>query len=256
MAVENSIRRVLLVEDHLINQKVAAAMLARLGFAVDIANNGEEALDAFARAPRNDHYDVVLMDCQMPVMDGYRCTRAIREHQRPLGEHTPIVALTAFALQGDREKCFAAGMDDFIAKPVSLDTLRDTLSKYVTTRSVVAESPVTEGIDFVTFNEIRDILEEGFAQLIETFYADSAEQLLRLKHGVDHANARVAASAAHILKGSSDSIGAHRLALVCGELETAALEQRLDDTPELIASIDAELQRVFAFLQPYRVRRN
>jgi signal transduction histidine kinase/CheY-like chemotaxis protein len=118
--------RVLLVEDNLVNQKVAQALLERLGCAVDIAMNGKEALVLLGA----EEYSMVFMDCQMPVMDGYDATRTIRESEKKAGTRVPIVAMTASAMQGDREKCLAVGMDDYITKPVKKEFLRSALERW------------------------------------------------------------------------------------------------------------------------------
>jgi CheY-like chemotaxis protein len=126
--VADSVRRlppldVLLVEDSLVNQKLAAALLRKHGHATFIANNGREAVEAF----ETRQFDVVLMDVQMPDMDGIEATRAIRNRERRTGGHVPIVAMTAHALKGDRELCLAAGMDDYIAKPIQAQQLFATM---------------------------------------------------------------------------------------------------------------------------------
>ncbi|MEL6187018.1 MAG: response regulator, partial [Myxococcota bacterium] len=113
--------RVLLVEDNPINQEVALAMLESLGGVVACASNGEEALSAVFESPHR--FDVVLMDCQMPVMDGFTATRTLRARERGTGRRVPIVALTANAMSGDREQCLATGMDEFVAKPFAVDEL-------------------------------------------------------------------------------------------------------------------------------------
>ncbi len=119
-------RRVLLAEDNPINQKVASRLLQKAGYRVDVVENGEEALNVWLR----DSYDLIVMDCQMPVMDGYAATAAIREHEASRGDRTPIVAMTAHALEGDRERCLQAGMDDYIRKPVSLEEFVAVLERW------------------------------------------------------------------------------------------------------------------------------
>jgi CheY-like chemotaxis protein len=107
-------RRVLIVEDNAVNQRVAVALLARAGYATEVAFNGSEALAALARIP----FDIVLMDCQMPVMDGLETVRQLRAREARTGEHVPVIAMTANAMEGDRERCLEAGMDDYVAKPI------------------------------------------------------------------------------------------------------------------------------------------
>ena len=128
---ERSLRQVLVVEDNLINLKVVTRMLARLGYRADTAGNGVEAIEAISRVT----YAAVLMDCQMPEMDGFEATRRIRLAE-PLGQHLPIIAVTALALPGDRERCLAAGMDDYLTKPIRAYDLATVLSRWI--RAVVA----------------------------------------------------------------------------------------------------------------------
>jgi CheY-like chemotaxis protein len=115
--------RILLVEDNKVNQMVASKMLAAMGLTVDLADDGEKALAALAQT----RYDLVLMDCQMPVLDGYQATRAFRSQEPQGGKRLPIIAMTANAMEGDRQKCLEAGMDDYIAKPVKKELLRKLL---------------------------------------------------------------------------------------------------------------------------------
>jgi CheY-like chemotaxis protein len=117
--------RILLAEDNQVNQKLVGVLLRRDGHDVFVANNGREAVDA----ARQLVFDVVLMDVQMPLMDGFAATAAIRETERENGRHTPIVALTAHAMKGDAEKCLAAGMDAYLSKPILLPALRETLAR-------------------------------------------------------------------------------------------------------------------------------
>ncbi|RMF64126.1 MAG: response regulator [Bacteroidetes bacterium] len=119
--------RILVVEDNLVNQKVAVRHLERLGYGADVASNGQEALAALERT----HYDLVLMDIQMPGMDGFEATARIREREQA-GKRLPIIAMTANALEGERERCLEGGMDDYIAKPFKQEVLAQTLARWLT----------------------------------------------------------------------------------------------------------------------------
>jgi two-component system, sensor histidine kinase and response regulator len=126
-AATNLMARVLVVEDNLVNQKVAVRTLEMLGCHTEVAENGALAVQAI----QEREFDVVLMDCQMPVLDGFEATRQIRDLERPLAKRTPIIALTANAMQGDRERCLDAGMDDYVAKPVTVTALDQALRKWL-----------------------------------------------------------------------------------------------------------------------------
>jgi CheY-like chemotaxis protein len=133
--------RVLIAEDNIVNQKVAKRMLEKLGCVVDVAANGEEAVDMWSKLP----YDVVFMDCQMPELDGYAATAQIRERENG-DAHTPIVAMTANAMEGDRDRCLDAGMDDYIAKPIRVEVCREVLERSVKafSRDKLVEDEVTQ----------------------------------------------------------------------------------------------------------------
>ena len=118
----------LLAEDNAFNQKVAGTMLKKLGFEVEVAQNGQEALDKVAA--NSDSYGAVFMDCEMPVMDGYKATQEIRELEQKTGNHIPIIAMTAHSSPEDQQQCLDCGMDDYIAKPFKIDTLKSTIEKW------------------------------------------------------------------------------------------------------------------------------
>jgi CheY-like chemotaxis protein len=123
--------RILLAEDNAVNQQIAVQMLEKLGYCVEVASNGVEVLAALM----NRSYELIFMDCQMPEMDGYAASAAIREREAQSGGHLPIIAMTAHAMQGDRERCLEAGMDDYISKPIKLDKLRTMLEKWAPSRA-------------------------------------------------------------------------------------------------------------------------
>ncbi|MBD3611976.1 MAG: response regulator [Hydrogenovibrio crunogenus] len=123
--------KILLVEDNLVNQKVALALLEKMGYQADVTANGQEALDTLAQTP----YDLILMDCQMPVKDGYETTRAIRALDGPLSD-IPIIAMTANAMAGDDEKCYEAGMNDYMTKPINSKLMAEKIGAFANQKNV------------------------------------------------------------------------------------------------------------------------
>jgi len=201
---------VLLVEDNEINQAVATAMLQRQGYAVDVVGDGRAALDAVAGKP----YDAVLMDCQMPVMDGYTATAELRRRENG-GGRVPIIALTAHALDGERERCLAAGMDDFVAKPVRADDLAAALGRHI-------EPPA---LDPVATARLREAVgsEELVAEILELFLAQATTHLETITRAVAAKDVDAVARSAHTLKGSATTVGATAVARAAAELEAGDL---------------------------------
>jgi PAS domain S-box-containing protein len=207
--------RVLVVDDNLVNQKVAVLLLQRIGLRVDVAATGKEAVDMVQRVP----YDVVFMDCQMPVMDGYEATRQIRRLEKS-GEHLAIVAMTAHAMKGDREKCLEAGMDDYLTKPLNREILERAL------RARVPRPQASLG-DFVAEPELGKTLqwmqEQGGDQFVDDVVRDflkaGRDELSKLARALAAGEIAVAKSLAHGLKGSNATMGAKRLAKACQDLE-------------------------------------
>lgn len=241
---------VLLVEDTPVNREVAIGMLELLGHQVDVAENGQEAVDATAQRI----YDVVLMDCQMPVMDGFAATGAIRKRERSVspGHRLPIIALTAHAVEGDRERCLTAGMDDYLTKPFTLQQLRNILAcweptrnKPSETRSAQASSPqATETVvDETAWNVIRALHRPGRPNLLHktlSLYLTSSEQLVdQLQEAVRKQDIAAAQIAAHTLKSSSAVLGAQRLADLCLAVERAAQAGAIDTIEELVPTLVA-----------------
>ena len=124
---QGTANKILIAEDNPVNQKVTSDTLKKLGYEVTVANNGREAFDSF----KANHFDLILMDCQMPIMDGYEATQAIREHESNSGKHTPIIAATAHAMRGDKEKCLEAGMDDYLSKPIRMMALKEKVEEWL-----------------------------------------------------------------------------------------------------------------------------
>ncbi|MGZ3237708.1 MAG: response regulator [Burkholderiaceae bacterium] len=229
--------RVLIADDNIVNQQVAMHILEKLGCHADIANNGQEAVNMHAQHV----YDVILMDCQMPILDGYQATKAIRAQET--GIHTPIIAVTAFTMQGERDQCLAAGMDDFLAKPIRLSTLREALGRWLHANTLEKQEERDE------FASMQKMFGADFAELTALYLADSPKRIASLTEAVSEKNASRIASVAHSLSGSCASIGATVLAAICKELEIQSKAEQLDNIEEMLAEIGTEYARVTTKLQ-------
>jgi CheY-like chemotaxis protein/HPt (histidine-containing phosphotransfer) domain-containing protein len=204
--------RVLVAEDNAVNQQVALAILDSLGFSADVASDGRQAVDML----RAGSYAVVLMDCQMPRLDGLAATREIREGGGE-ASRTPIIALTASALASDRERCLAAGMDDFVSKPLRRETLMAALHRWV---GVTVDAPVVAVLDADGLRELQDVAGDHWGALVDDALDDLAAQLAALTTCDDLAEV---ARLAHALKGTSCTMAATRLSLAAAALEDAAV---------------------------------
>jgi two-component system, sensor histidine kinase and response regulator len=215
-------RRVLVVEDNEINQFAAQRLLRSFGLVVDVAANGREAITMTGRT----EYSAVFMDCQMPDVDGYTATRVIRRREEQTGRHTPIIALTAHALDGDREKCMSAGMDDYLSKPLRRQTIQDVLGRLREFRpadSGVADA-ACEVFDPAPLQEIGD--PETEVILATMFLDQSADRLPAMREAIASGDAERLHGLAHGLKGSAATIGATRMSEIARALcEIAAAGQ-------------------------------
>jgi len=219
---------ILLVEDNEINQEIANEILEQAGFKIAIANNGQEAVDMIAQFD----YDCVLMDCQMPVMDGYEATQTIRKEER--FAKLPIVAMTANAMQGDREKCIAAGMNDHVSKPISTKELFTALAKWIPPREssgneVVsapaatkeeASLPELEGVDTIAGLAIVGGNEKLYRKLLLRFHIDFIGAADEIKQTLESGDKDTAERLVHTVRGVAANIGAKNLASVAEKLET------------------------------------
>ena len=248
---------VLVVEDNEVNQTVASRMLQSLGYTVDVVSNGAEAVEAVLA---ND-YAAVLMDCQMPVMDGYRATEEIRRRE-PEGRRTPVIALTAGAMQGDADRCLAAGMDDYVAKPVLRKVLDEVLGRWTQRPSdadeVAASASTTPGsadradvIDAAVLVELQQLDREGsdIGEVVTLFARSSAERLDELRGAVAAGDSDTIRRVAHSLRGSSATFGARRVADLTLALEMTADRDDLRTAPEILVRLDGELALVRAALE-------
>jgi PAS domain S-box-containing protein len=234
--------RILVAEDNAVNQKVALSLLGRIGYRADVVANGQEAIDALHRQP----YDVVLMDGQMPEMDGMQATRLIRQ-QIPAGQQPHIIAMTASALQGDRARYLLAGMNDYISKPIRLEDLVRALMHEVHMHDVrqPAAAAATAGrIDRAMLAEFGELMgEEGVqmvAGLVTLYLKDSPLLIQDMRQAAECGNLDDLRRAAHTLKGNSSQVGASRLSGLCFELEQAAKTGKLEGAGGMIERIQAE----------------
>ena len=259
--------RVLLAEDHPVNQEVAASMLRILACEVNVVEDGQAALTALMDQP----YDIVLMDCNMPVMDGFEATSEIRRREVSAGmQRIPVVALTANALQGDRERCLAAGMDDYLSKPFTFPELTDLLERWLppgmqfenghTAPAAASASDSLEHhpksdaealdptLDLSVLEGIRAMDSDGqgdFLQgLIEKYLNNSSTDLQNLESSMRIGDAEALGKTAHRLKSASANLGAMTLASLCKELETAGRSGQLDAAGAMLTALTFEYQRV------------
>ncbi len=258
--------RILLVEDIPLNQKVALQMLKRMGYRADIANNGLEALSALCQKS----YDLVLMDVEMPIMDGLDATRRICQEwssSRPW-----IIAMTAHAMQGDREECLSAGMNDYVSKPVRMKKLFQAFCNYqmsypvngknqpsnvchnkeespskVEIEAELPEIVLAPAIDAETFQALKDMIgddEEILAEFIDNYLEDAPQRLLAIHQAIDNKDAAELYSFAHALKSLSVTIGAMSVAELCKELEAIGNAGNTVGASTLASQIETEYQRV------------
>lgn len=257
--------RILLAEDNATNQKLALRLLARMGYRADVAANGLEALQALERQT----YDVVLMDMQMPEMDGLETTRHI--HQRWPGEQHPyVIAMTANAMEGDREMCLAAGMDDYISKPIRVEALIQALergSADVYLRRIDRDTDQAQGgketagtvsqgyLDPAALDNLRDTTggDPAFlAELIDTFLEDAPPLLNNLQQALGKEDAAGVRLAAHSLKSNGADFGATTFSALCQQLELLGKSGQLTGAEALLSRINEEFENVKAALEAIR----
>jgi signal transduction histidine kinase/CheY-like chemotaxis protein len=258
--------RVLLAEDNPVNQAVAIGMLESLGLAVDVATNGQEAVEKVT----SEHYDVVLMDCQMPVMDGFKATETIRSKETEAQSlRTPIIAVTANALKGDRDLCLAAGMNEYLTKPFTSEQLHSVLGPFLAASNAAPpsrskaqtaehgsidalrepESPIDSSV-LAVLSRLQQPGAPDIVQKVVKIYLESSRGLKdKLAVAIDTANAALVRENAHALKSSSANVGATGLAHLCKRLELMGRENDLSDAPLIRKRLEQEYERVAAALR-------
>jgi len=243
--------RILLAEDNAVNQKLALRLLSQMGYRADVAGNGLEAIQALERQA----YDVILMDVQMPEMDGLEASRQICRRWA-VGQRPRIIAMTANAMQGDREMCLAAGMDDYLSKPIRVSELVSALTQSAPIKPAGGETvSASSVIDPATFDELVASTggEAAFIQeLIDTYLTDAPELFAQMRSALAAGDAETFRRAAHSLKSNSASLGALTLSALAKELEMMGKAGTLEGAAAKIAAADAEYARVKAALEQKR----
>jgi CheY-like chemotaxis protein/HPt (histidine-containing phosphotransfer) domain-containing protein len=247
---------ILLAEDNQVNQKVACTLLGKLGLKVTAVENGKKAVDAW----RKTGCDLILMDCHMPEMDGYQATGHIRDIEEVKGGHVPIIALTANALEVDRNKCLDAGMDDYVAKPFKQRLLITVLQRWLQNgagdsvfkrddaapmeESDEREKKVNEVIDDAVFANLRDLMGDEFKVLLQAYMEDTAEFVKLLRHACDKEDYAAMQVPAHSMKSSSANIGAITLSGLAKKLEDQVRSDKLENVEQQVEDIEEEFKRV------------
>jgi diguanylate cyclase (GGDEF)-like protein len=256
---------VLVVEDNNANQQVAIGMLERLGCVVSVADNGIEAVNQVSR----NRFDIILMDCNMPIMDGYEATTEIRKMDGSIS-HIPVIAMTANVQDGERQKCMQVGMNDYLSKPIKLQKLKEMLIRWLpdneshadllsTTQQELEALPehnLLEPTDYSSSGpideeriaELRESVSTAFGQMIEAYLEDLPDLTSSLEEAVNNKDYEQTQHFAHSIKGSSKNFGAVELAEVAKELEDLARAQNLHDAHALVIAVFEETQRVTEYL--------
>ncbi|GEM_PF-1485161 len=254
--------RILVAEDSPINQTVIQKMLYRLGYPNDLVDNGLKVLEAW----QNGDYQLILMDCEMPELDGYDAAAEIRKREQVQGGHIPIIALTAHALAEHRERSRVVGMDEHLSKPINLPVLKEVLDSWerrvsqgtvAPARALPAATPLSaplaaviqnNAIDYKTLNALRQVLGDNFAKIIYQFLDYAPHQLNDLRTARAHQDQEALRSKAHQFKGEAAQIGALELAGLCKAVEMLARSGNIEATSHLIERIQIELQNVVVSL--------
>lgn len=257
--------RILLAEDNITNQQVALGILKKLGLSADAVANGAEAIQALRTIP----YDLVLMDVQMPEMDGMEAARVIRDTKSTVLNHDiPIIAMTAHAMHGDREKCLEAGMNDYIAKPVTPRALADALLEWLPKDPNTNEDDnmeIAHSVHQSSSNEkpiwdragmmMRLMDDESLAQEVSAiFYEDAPKQISALRESIASRDAMGAMRQAHTIKGAASNVGGERLRATAQEIEQAAKAGNMNFVEERMNELEMELERLTQAMQENRSR--
>jgi CheY-like chemotaxis protein len=248
-------KRILLVEDHIINQQVVMRMLAKIGYRADLANNGVEAISL----QKKTDYDLIIMDCQMPIMDGYRATREIRNYEmRQNKKSIPIIALTAHAMKSDREKCIESGMNDYLAKPIKMNILASTIEYWIsrtdtknqyetaTIYSSIVDEELYPVIDIDRLNEIFGDDVKSINSFLTIFLNSTFTVLGEIQNAIKLKDTQSTKRLLHGLKGASGNSGIMSLFNLTLKAEEAVLNEDWDKIQNLYKLIEDDFSKVQA----------
>ena len=250
-------RKILLAEDNIVNQRVAVGLLTRRGHNVTVVGNGREAVDLLER----QSFDLVLMDLQMPIMGGLEATAAIREREKREGGHIPIIAMTAHAMAGDREKCLAAGMDAYLSKPINPTSLFAEVERGENrgTNGPVVSSTTAAPIDQEALTKRLYGDEQLAAEVLRLFVDECPAMLDEVRNALARRDVELIRQTTHTLKGAAATAAASGIADAARTLETLARENRLDEIDDAWARLATEvsaLLRVHGPVTPGRTGRS
>ena len=234
-------RHILLAEDNAVNQKLAVRILEKHGHTVVVAGNGREALSALER----ESFDLVLMDVQMPEMDGLEATIAIREKEKITGAHIPIIAMTAHAMKGDRERCLDAGMDGYVAKPIKIAELFETIESMVST-SIEAEADTLHD-DVIDMDEVIERVDgdvELLSEMAKLFLDDCPRLLSQIRESIAHGDSELLERNAHALKGSVGNFSAAPAFEAAYRLEEMGRDGDIAHAEEAYTALEGEIKRL------------
>jgi two-component system, sensor histidine kinase and response regulator len=249
-AVGTKSLRILLAEDNLTNQKLATRILEKRNHSVTVVSNGREALDALETSA----YDLVLMDMQMPEMDGFEATSALRESEKSTGRHQAVVAMTALAMNGDRERCLAVGMDGYISKPIRPQELDELLDGYIAKKAAAAPQKKEETVssDVVDVAQLLDRIDDDrnfLAELVEIFRRDYPHSVNAVRSAIDTGNAAGLQHSAHTLKGTLANLSALSASALAAELEQMGRSVNLAGAQSTLDRLALELPNVTRALE-------
>jgi CheY-like chemotaxis protein/HPt (histidine-containing phosphotransfer) domain-containing protein len=234
---------ILLAEDNRINQRVALHTLEKQGHTVVVVGDGQAALTALAQAP----FDLVLMDIQMPVLDGLAATAAIRAQEQTQGTHLPIIAMTAHAMRGDRERCLAAGMDGYVTKPLKTADLAAAIAQLLPASSPTTQV-MTPPVDISATLQSVGGDQNLLVDLFEVFQQDYPKQLAELRDAIGAGDAERMAQVAHSLKGAVGYFGARTVHALACRLETMGHQAEFEGASSVLQQLERELEQLSAFV--------